>query len=191
MIKAIFFDFFGVISTEVSPFWFEKHFAPDEAARLKEEYMIPADLGELSEDEVFSALSRLSGEPEDSIRQDFRSRVSIKKDTVALIESLKEKYPIVLVSNAMKGWLKNLLVKEDLLRLFDHVIISGEIGLIKPERPIFDAALAAVGVEPSEAVFLDDSERNVKGACAVGINGILFTTACEARERLFSLGVEL
>lgn len=191
MIRAIFFDFFGVISSEVSPFWFEKHFSDDEAARLKEEYMTPADRGDLSDDEVFETLSRLSGETPDEIRADFRSRLKIKEDTVALIETLKNNYPIVLVSNAMRDWLRNILTENDLLRLFDKVVISSELGMIKPERDIFEYALSSIGVRADEAVFLDDNEKNVKGAEAIGINGIVFTTAKDAGQKLAEIGVAI
>jgi beta-phosphoglucomutase-like phosphatase (HAD superfamily) len=91
MKKAVIFDFFGVISTEVAPFWFEERFSPDKAAELKEKYMGPSDRGEASEDETFAALSALSGERAEDIREDFDRRVKINPEMVELIESLHEK----------------------------------------------------------------------------------------------------
>jgi epoxide hydrolase-like predicted phosphatase len=190
MIKAVLFDFFGVISSEVSPFWFQKHFSPDEAARLKEEYMTPADRGDLSEDEVFDTLSRLSGEKSDDIRRDFASRLVINGDTVRLIESLKGRYKTVLVSNAMRDYLRRILKENDLERLFDSIVISGEEGIIKPGREIFELALERAGVLPEEAVFIDDNEGNIEGAKSAGIAGILFKDPKGARVALSELGVE-
>ena len=92
MKKTVIFDFFGVISSEVSPFWFAERFDAEEAIRLKEEYMTPADRGDLSEDEVFEGLARLSGETPDAIRADFLRRVVINSEVVDLIKMIKKKY---------------------------------------------------------------------------------------------------
>ena len=66
MISRIVFDFFGVISSEVAPFIFGEVFSDEEAKRLKEEYMQPADRGDVTEREMYENLARLfSRTPED------------------------------------------------------------------------------------------------------------------------------
>jgi epoxide hydrolase-like predicted phosphatase len=61
--------------------------------------------------------------------------------------------------------------------LFDHVIDSSEVGLRKPDPRIFELALAQLGVDASNAVFLDDYAGNVEAARRVGIHGVLVTDA--------------
>lgn len=56
--------------------------------------------------------------------------------------------------------------------LFDAVVISGEIGMRKPEPEIYHHTARALGVEPAECVFVDDLGVNVKGAVAVGMVGV-------------------
>ena len=51
--KVILFDFFGVISSEVSPIWFKRYFNEVEALEIKEEIMSKGDKGELNEEEVY------------------------------------------------------------------------------------------------------------------------------------------
>ena len=53
MEKVILFDFFGVISSEVSPIFFKRYFNEEEAKRVKEEIMSKGDKGELSEEEIY------------------------------------------------------------------------------------------------------------------------------------------
>jgi putative hydrolase of the HAD superfamily len=65
---------------------------------------------------------------------------------------------------------------------FDSVINSAEVGAAKPDRAIFLAALRALGVEAASAIFVDDQQRNVEGAVAMGMLGHTFSTA-EALER--------
>ena len=55
---------------------------------------------------------------------------------------------------------------------------------MKPDAGIYQMALAGVGVSPAEAVFVDDTARNVEGAKAVGMHGILFKQPEEAIEEI-------
>ena len=57
--------------------------------------------------------------------------------------------------------------------LFDEVLISGELGLHKPEPPIFELACERIGLTPSDCVFVDDLRENCAGAEAVGITAVL------------------
>ncbi|MFN2640268.1 MAG: HAD family hydrolase [Actinomycetota bacterium] len=56
--------------------------------------------------------------------------------------------------------------------LFDASIISGEVGLRKPNADIYLLAASRVELDPSECVFVDDFQINVRGAEAVGMRGI-------------------
>jgi len=60
----------------------------------------------------------------------------------------------------------------DFPSLFDAVVISGEVGMRKPEPEIFHHAAAALGLAPRECVFIDDVEANIAAATACGMTGI-------------------
>lgn len=57
--------------------------------------------------------------------------------------------------------------------LFDEVVISGEVGLRKPEPEIYRLAAERLGVPPAHCVFVDDLAPNIRGAAAVGMIGVL------------------
>jgi epoxide hydrolase-like predicted phosphatase len=76
--------------------------------------------------------------------------------------------------------------------LFDAIVISGEVGLHKPQAGIYLLACERLGVDPAEVVFVDDLRENVAGAEEVGMVGVLHRDPAETVARLEDLvGVEL
>ncbi|WP_350278390.1 HAD family phosphatase [Kribbella sp. HUAS MG21] len=71
--------------------------------------------------------------------------------------------------------------------MFDDIVISGEVGLRKPDAEIFRLAASRLGLEPAECVFVDDLQLNVDGARAVGMTAILHTEYDETRRALETL----
>ena len=94
-----------------------------------------------------------------------------------------------LVSNS---WGHGRYDREAFPELFDAVVISGEVGLHKPQPEIFLLAAEQIGTEPSECVFVDDLRENCTGAEAVGMTAVLHRGADESLDRLEQLlGVAL
>jgi putative hydrolase of the HAD superfamily len=76
--------------------------------------------------------------------------------------------------------------------LFDTVVISGEVGMRKPEEGIFLYAAQTLGLTPQECVFIDDIQVNVTAATACGMTGVLHTEAAATAAALQDLlGVPL
>ncbi|HUA87209.1 MAG TPA: HAD family phosphatase [Bryobacteraceae bacterium] len=63
-----------------------------------------------------------------------------------------------------------------LLKHFDHVTFSCELGCTKPDRRIYEHAIAGLDVAPQQALFIDDRPENVKGARETGLHAELYTT---------------
>ncbi len=89
-----------------------------------------------------------------------------------------------LVSNS---WSTEHYDRELLAELFDDVVISAEVGLHKPQPEIFRLACERLGVEPAEAVFVDDLRENIAGAEAVGMVGVLHRDPDQTVARLEEL----
>jgi putative hydrolase of the HAD superfamily len=76
--------------------------------------------------------------------------------------------------------------------LFDETVISGDVGLHKPQPEIYVLACERLGVEPGDCVFVDDLRENVTGAEAVGMTAILHRDSAATVARLEALlGVSL
>lgn len=65
----------------------------------------------------------------------------------------------------------------DLPALADEVVVSTELGVRKPSRKIYAVACERLGVDPSQAVMVDDIQHNLDGAAKLGIAGVLHTSA--------------
>jgi putative hydrolase of the HAD superfamily len=89
-----------------------------------------------------------------------------------------------LVSNS---WGRGRYDRDLFPELFDAVVISGEVGLHKPQPEIFLLGAERIEKEPSECVFVDDLRENCAGAEAVGMTAVLHRGADETIERLEEL----
>lgn len=72
------------------------------------------------------------------------------------------------------------------LQHFDHVILSNEVGLIKPDERIYQLALAELGSEAGQCIFIDDLTENVHAAQALGMTGIVHTNWSQTRPEIES-----
>jgi 2-haloacid dehalogenase len=74
------------------------------------------------------------------------------------------------------------------LERFRGILVSGEVGLKKPDPRIFRALSERFGIAPARAVFIDDSPKNVAAAAAEGFHALHFTGAAALRRDLRQLG---
>jgi 2-haloacid dehalogenase len=94
---------------------------------------------------------------------------------------------------ALSNWSAEMfpvaLERFDFLAWFEGIVISGEVGVNKPERRIFEHLAERFGVEPEAAVFVDDSVANIDAAANLGFRAIRFTDATALRQALLRLGL--
>lgn len=76
---------------------------------------------------------------------------------------------------------------EDIHDLFDPVVISGEVGLRKPDPRIYRLALDGLGIDPGRVVFVDDAPVNVEAATALGMRGVRHVDPATTRAALTDL----
>lgn len=188
MTKTIIFDFFDVIRTDSYKGWLARR-----GQLLEGEYLEvnrKMDRGEIDVRGFMEHLSRLTGHSIEQIEEDMEAATKIDYDVLMLIETLRSKgYPIGLLSNAPSEFIRDIFAQHDLERYFDTIVISSEVGLIKPEPEIFHYILEEMSARPEEAVFVDDNPHNVKAAETLGIAGIIFKDALTLQKDLDSLGI--
>lgn len=92
-----------------------------------------------------------------------------------ILDYLKEKYSLHLISNGFKEACRTKIHHSGLAKYFDNVVISEEVGVLKPDPAIFAHTLRKAEVNPPEAVMIGDNfEADVKGALNAGIEAIYF-----------------
>jgi putative hydrolase of the HAD superfamily len=95
---------------------------------------------------------------------------------------------LALLSNAPSSFAR-LAEGQPWTRQFDHLLFSGDLGLVKPEAAIWAELLSRLGAEAADCVFFDDRQANIDGALAAGLTARVWSTAAEARTYLAALGV--
>ena len=97
-------------------------------------------------------------------------------ESVEIFRQLKEsgKYKIYALTNWQAGLFDIALVRYNFLHWFDGRVVSGEEKIRKPFPEFYQRLLDRYNVNPSEALFIDDSLRNIKAAEELGIKSIHF-----------------
>jgi putative hydrolase of the HAD superfamily len=109
-----------------------------------------------------------------------------------LLPALKGRYRLLLGSNTNELHASHFRGQfADVLRHFDGLVLSYEIGVRKPNAGFFEHCQRLAGCAPAECLFIDDLPANVAGAQACGWHGIVYQPADDLRRRLRELGVHV
>lgn len=79
----------------------------------------------------------------------------------------------------------------EFLDWFEHIVVSGEEKLIKPDPRIYEVLLERIDCKAEDCIFIDDSQRNVEAAAELGINAIRFDSPEQLRTELAKVGVHV
>jgi len=108
-------------------------------------------------------------------------------ELVDYVRELHKDHRTALLSNAWDDLRQVIAERWHFEDAFDSIIISAEVGLVKPDPRIYHLALECLGVEAGQAVFVDDFQRNVEAAQEVGLHGIHFQSPQQMRLELEQL----
>jgi len=109
---------------------------------------------------------------------------------VEILAELRERgTPLYLLSNFSAETFPPALERFDFLGWFRGMVISGEVGVIKPDPRIFKILLTRFAIDPHSAIYIDDVAANAEAARPFGIHAIHFTTPGALREELVRLAL--
>ncbi len=182
-VRAIFFDLGGVIVRT-------DYQAPREhlAERLNTTYedlnrivfdtesSRQASVGAITTDAHWDTVTRRLGRPASeakALREEFFAGDIVDLELIDFIRSLRPRYKTGVISNAWPDLRQDLVAKK-IDDAFDALIISSEVGVMKPDPKIYQIALEKLGVTAREAVFVDDTPVNVEAARALGMQAVRF-----------------
>ena len=105
--------------------------------------------------------------------------------TLDIVDALKAAgVRVFVLSNSSAETVPRSALLTELLAKFDGVLLSGEVGLLKPDPAIYAAAVDRFGLVPSTTWFVDDNQANADAATAAGWHGIHFTDPALLRAAL-------
>jgi len=196
-IRAVIFDYGGVLVriADESP---RQRLADRYGVRLDTIYRLLFDsdsarlaaLGEITTAKHWQTIATLLKVPMPELPEfihQFWSADALDMDLMAYIRRLRPGYKVGLLSNAFDDLRLMLVERWKIAADFDNLIISAEVGLVKPDARIYHLAVERLGVAADAAVFLDDVQQNMEGARAAGLQAIWFRDPAAARRQLDTL----
>jgi FMN phosphatase YigB (HAD superfamily) len=174
MIKAIIFDFFGVLVSEGFKQFRDDHFPGDKQKWAKAiELVNRHDSGLISREEFIAGMAQISGKSYDFVAQGINQNQPNDTLISYIKKELKPKYKVGLLSNSGDDYPGQMLDPKD-IELFDDIILSYRHRMIKPQLEIFELAAERLGVLTTECVFIDDSPSHCNGARQAGMKAICY-----------------
>jgi putative hydrolase of the HAD superfamily len=195
------FDFGGVVikwknNDPIFDYIADRYGVPSPEMRRAFELALPRlETGEVSMrdflEEVlgeFGKHLRKGDSPDGLWTRPFERLVKFRKGTLELVRSLRTRgYPVYLFSNTSVPHAE-LVRRRGWDRPFDGFLSSCELRSMKPSATAFARALAKIGAKPSQVVFIDDKEENVRGAKDFGIRwAFRFTSLARLRKDIAPL----
>lgn len=175
MIKAIIFDLYGVLVAEGFRLFCDTYFPGDKTKRQTALDLVTShDAGMISKPQYISGLAELAGVSQEIVNEHMTSNRPNKPLIELVRNQLKPKYKLGVLSNSGDDYINQMLEPKD-IELFDDVLLSYRIGLVKPQAEIFDLAAERLGVLSTECLFIDDSMTHTQGAQRTGMKTILYS----------------
>jgi 2-haloacid dehalogenase len=198
-IQAIIFDFGGVLLDWNPRHVYRRYFAdPDEMER----FLVEIDFASWNQQQdggrpFAEGVSELSGRfPQHAAlirayHEHWEDSVSGPiPGTVEILRALKAAgHPVYGLSNWSAETFPLAYRKYDVFRLLDGYIISGDVGVVKPDPLIFDLLLQQVGRPAAACLLIDDSVQNIETAQRLGFQTILFRSPDSLAEELHHLAL--
>jgi putative hydrolase of the HAD superfamily len=130
--------------------------------------------------------------PDDVLVTSFVDMFRPNLEVCELVPKLKPRYQLLVLSNTNDLHARHIRRQfADVLRHFDALVLSHEVGCRKPQPGIFEHCRQRAGCAPAECLFIDDLPANVAGARACGWHGIVYRDVPQLRREMEALGVVL
>ena len=197
MIKNVVFDF-GMVLVSFVPEYMVRQYVtePEEDVELLCEvifdrlYWDCLDEGSITDWEVLAAIKKRIPERlwsvSETIYHNWIYNIPEIEGMRELVRYVKEKYGVklFLLSNISRYFALHA-DEIPILGLFDRCIFSAVCQKVKPNREIFEQLCVTCDIKPEETLFIDDSEKNIRGAENYGICGYLFDGDAERLRAYF------
>ena len=182
--KAVTFDLDGVYFTPQS----FKNFKANLPKKVMDEYklnwvlykspeMLNFKMGKMEENEYWDFVRKELGVElnNSEIFKLLRDSYEVNPEVKEYVNEVKAKgLKTCICSNNFVTRIRELNSKFDFLKDFDVKVLSYEVGIMKPEKGIFEVLIKQSGVKPEEIVYADDDESKLQGAIDLGINAFVY-----------------
>lgn len=185
MIKNIIFDFGQVLVHFEPEYMVRQYVTEDGDVKLLSEvifdrlYWDRLDLGTITDEETVKLcrerLPKRLWEVAEKIHMNWIYNIPEIEGMKDLIKYVKERHGVgVFVLSNISHYFADNSHNIDIIKLADGCVFSARLGITKPDHRIFDHICKKYALNPSETLFVDDSEKNIKASIEFGLQGYLF-----------------
>lgn len=194
MIKAIFFDLDGVLTTDkTGSVSCAKYIAPkinigfQDLFISKKDFDSATDVGEISDLDVWTNACKQFGKTLNPkwLREAYLS-TPIDEKMVEYAKWLKKKFKVGIITDNSVERVQALIRKHSWTDIFDPIVVSSAVKSTKRDTKIFEIATQMAKVNSNECLFIDNSQRNIDSANKAGLTGIFFDDEKRDFTKLFN-----
>lgn len=176
--KAVIFDAMGVVYVEGNdtvnltyPYMLDRN--PDLELQVLIDAYIEAAEGRITSEQLWNRCGFTDNIP--LLEKDYLdTMLELDPEIEEVLEKLSRHYRISMLSNDIGSWSKHLRLRFGIDEYFEDAVISGDVGMRKPDPAIYRLAAQRLGLKPEECVFVDDRPTNLEPAAAVGMRTVLY-----------------
>lgn len=201
MIKAIIFDLGKVLLDWDMRGFYKNMFSSDEELNhflkniMNYDWILRIDKGEPISDAIKDLSNRFPQYAKQISQYETNWEETIPgqlDEPVEVLRALKAKdYPVYALTNFPADKFQLTKKRFDFFKYFDGIVVSGEEKIIKPDPAIFHLICQRYNLTPETSLFIDDNEKNINAAKALGFHTILFKHPDPLRPQLQSLGIDI
>jgi putative hydrolase of the HAD superfamily len=174
MIKGIIFDCFGVlIHVGFHEMYRRAGGDPQKDNDFINDILAKTNSGNITTQDAQNLIIKKIKITEKKWQETIQKTQYPSEDVLDWVRILKKDFKLAILSNAGKGTLQQKFTKEQ-LELFDTIVVSAEVGVMKPDAKIYQITASNLNLEPGECLFTDDMAEYCKSAEAVGMKAIQF-----------------
>lgn len=195
-IKNVIFDI-GNVLVRWEPYEIIQKILPGSDSVMLYQQMRPVwldlNLGKLSEKEAIEIYWRQLEVPKQKIIE-LMNEVKVSQTmipgSIELLNKLHEKgVNLYSITDNIKEIMEYHYANSNFLSYFKGIVVSAEVGFLKPDPKIYRHLFTKYGLDPAESVFIDDLIPNVEGALSVGMQAFQFTDAILCEKKLKEIGI--
>lgn len=182
MIKGIIFDCFGVLTGDL---WkeFVASLPPDQQEPARE-LNRALDRGILGLEEFSKEIHALTGRQPEQVEAVINAEMAKNAPLMEYIAELHKTYKLALLSNISSNWVREVFLSQEEQALFEAIVLSYEVGMVKPDERIYKLTAERLGINPDECVFIDDGVVNCRAAQATGMKAVVYDNFLQMKAEL-------
>jgi glucose-1-phosphatase len=191
MIKVIAFDYGGVLGTDADAWTttFKKvlevsGLTNSEMLKIWEKHWPKLKIGKEEIINYWADAAKKKDINPEILRNIYNESITIDSKMLNLAKSMKNKHKLIILSNDTVDWMDAKKEKFNLLNIFEKIYCSGNMGIAKPNKEIFEYVLKDLNIKPGELLFIDNQENNIEAANSLGIKTILFVDEISFKNKI-------